>query len=244
MTLSSIAAVGRGLTRKSAATLSRRHMAPRARLPAGGDGHKLHRKIGPRGVPPISMSVQDMDDRTLLSLAAFEDHAAREEILKRHIMDIDSVPYSQSCETFLKIQNKNSEGYYMVSLPYKIGIGTATFMGMAAIPMVFDLTTVEWFNELAVTTDHPELRDLETPLEVSIWSWNWMEPPLGTMSFILLCMQYVRGQMINLGVKPYTGWIKVYRGEKLANAFPRYDKQILMAYSETATLIDSPQQEE
>ncbi|KAL7523188.1 hypothetical protein ACHAXR_000057, partial [Thalassiosira sp. AJA248-18] len=136
--------------------------------------------------------LQDMDDRTLLTLAAIEDHSAREEILKRHIMDVDNVKYEEACETFANIASHNIQGYYLVALPYKVGIFTATAVGIVSIPMVFHLPTVEWFNEWAVTTDHPALRDLETPLEVSTWSWNWMEPPLGTMSFLLLCMQYIR----------------------------------------------------
>ena len=175
-----------------------------------------------------------MDDRALITLAAIEDHSAREEILKRHIMDVDNVDYKQANKTFHKIARHNIQGYSLVTLPYKVGIATAGVVGIAAIPMVFYLPTVEWFNELAVTTDIPDARDLETPLEVSIWSWNWMEPPLGTLSFILLTLQYIRGQLINLGIKPYTSWIKSHRGKKLACAFPMYDSKILQAYSETA----------
>lgn len=170
-----------------------------------------------------------MDDHTLLTLAAIEDHAAREEILKRHIMDVDDVPYPDASRTFETIARRNMEGYYLVALPYKIGIFSASLLGIVSVPMVFHLPTVEWFNEWAVTTDVPELRDLETPLEVSIWAWNWMEvgdcfywewafvlvafisssthfllsypifaslchrkPPLGTISFLFLCGQYIR----------------------------------------------------
>ena len=63
----------------------------------------------------------------------------------------------------------------MIALPYKVGIFSASMLGLVSLPMVFHLPTVEWFNEWAVTTDVPALRDLETPLEVSIWAWNWME---------------------------------------------------------------------
>lgn len=133
-----------------------------------------------------------MDDQTLVNLSAIEDHSAREEILKRHIMDVDDITYDNACDKFAIIARHNMQGYYLVALPYKIGVGAASIIGIAAIPMVFHLPTVEWFNEWAVTTDVPETRDLETPLEVSIWSWNWMEPPLGTMSFLFLCMQYIR----------------------------------------------------
>mmetsp|Transcript_28845 Transcript_28845/g.61476 ORF Transcript_28845/g.61476 Transcript_28845/m.61476 type:complete len:134 (-) Transcript_28845:342-743(-) len=133
-----------------------------------------------------------MEDRTLLTLAAIEDHSAREEILKRHIMDVDNVKYEEACKKFETIARHNIQGYYLVALPYKVGIFSAAMIGIISIPMVFHLPSVEWFNEFAVTTDHPEVRDLETPLEVGIWSWSWMEPPLGTMSFLFLCLQYIR----------------------------------------------------
>ena len=31
--------------------------------------------------------------------------------------------------------------------------------------------------------------DLETILEVGSWTWGWMEPPLGQLSFFLLTLQ-------------------------------------------------------
>lgn len=233
-----MASAGRGLARKSL-RISRRH-APRTHgHPSRGHVHQQKHKIGPRGVPPISISVEDMDDHTLITLAAIEDHSAREEILKRHIMDVDNVKYDQANEKFSIIAHHNSKGYYMVALPYKVGIFSAAVLGVASVPMVFHLPTAEWFNALAVTTDIPEQRDLETPLEVSIWAWSWMEPPLGTMSFMLLCLQFMRGQMLNLGINPYTRWIKAHRGGKIAKAFPQYDSRILAAYSETANFMDN-----
>ena len=44
--------------------------------------------------------------------------------------------------------------------------------------------------------------------------------------------------MNNLGIHPYTRWIKARRGIALAEAFPKYDEKILAAYSETANLQD------
>ena len=63
--------------------------------------------------------------------------------------------------------------------------------------------------------DVPDAKDLETPLEVGSWAWNWMEPPLGQISFFLLCMQYARSQMENLGVAPYTANYKSRRAASL-----------------------------
>jgi hypothetical protein len=53
---------------------------------------------------------------------------------------------------------------------------------------------------MSVCADVPEAKDLETWLEVGGFAWNWMEPPLGTISFVLLCMQFARSQLQNLGI--------------------------------------------
>lgn len=42
-----------------------------------------------------------------------------------------------------------------------------------------------------------------------------MEPPLGQISFFLLCMQYARAQLENLGAKPYTAAYKARRAARL-----------------------------
>ena len=97
--------------------------------------------------------------------------------------------------------------------------------------MCFDLHTTLWFNEGYVTTDVPEAKDLETWLEVGSWSWNWMEPPLGQASFFLLCLQYSRDQMKNIGMKPYTEWLKERRAAKLVDQFPTYNKIIVADFS-------------
>ena len=56
---------------------------------------------------------------------------------------------------------------------------------------------------MCVCADVPEAKDLETWLEVGGFAWNWMEPPLGTISFVLLCMQFARSQLQNLGIFIY-----------------------------------------
>ena len=80
----------------------------------------------------------------------------------------------------------------MINLPYNIGIAAGVGGGLYSFPMVFDLSTAKWFNKHYVTTDIPPPEDLETMYEVGNWTWNWMEPPLGTISFFILCMQMAR----------------------------------------------------
>ena len=43
--------------------------------------------------------------------------------------------------------------------------------------------------------------------------------------------------MDNLGVKPYTSFLKKRRGRNLANRFPRYNARVIMDFSETDPLM-------
>lgn len=177
-----------------------------------------------------------------LTSAAQGNHEARIEMLKRHIMSNDKISYDEATEVFEKIQKKNSEFMFSLSLPYQIGIGLGLTAAFWSVPLVFDLSIAEWFNEHFVTTDVPEPQDLETMFEVGSWTWNWMEPALGTVSFFLLCLQYTRAQIQNLGVKPYTEKVKQWRGERLSNAFPQYDARFLIAYSESSSIYKKRQE--
>lgn len=66
---------------------------------------------------------------------------------------------------------------------------------------------------------------------VGSWAWNWMEPPLGQISFFLLCLQFARSQIANLGVRPYTAKLKALRADKIVRKFPQYDATLLANYS-------------
>jgi hypothetical protein len=213
----------------------------------------------------IPLSPQEMDNATLVVLSELGQHSARTEMLKRHIMGRDQVNYDKAHEQYKIISAKNKENMYLLSLPYHIGILVSLSCGLFSVPLVFHLPTALWFNQFFVTTDIPDTQDLETLLEVGAWTWNWMyvvlplgnccamhclgnlqahlhlcanyrEPPLGTISFLLLTLQFSRSQLQNLGAKPYTARVKQWRGERLAQAFPQYDAKIIMDYSETSSI--------
>ena len=140
----------------------------------------------------MPISYQEMDNTALTTLGAMGNHVALEEMLKRHIMSTDKVSYEKACKVFLQIEEKNHESEVVMAMPFQIGI-TACFAATAlSIPLVFHLPTVEYFNEHFVTAEHPPLKELETALEVGSWSWNWMEPVMGTATFLLLSLQYMR----------------------------------------------------
>ncbi len=148
--------------------------------------------LTPGKVNTFPLSCREMDNASLLVLSAMGKYDARVEILKRHIMACDSVSYEAASKTFQLISMENRKWMWMASLPYQVGIVTAITAGVVSIPLCFHLPTVAWFNYHFVTTDVPGPQDLETFLEVGSWAWNWMEPPLGQISFFLLCLQFSR----------------------------------------------------
>eukprot|EP00527_Entomoneis_sp_CCMP2396_P007629 CAMPEP_0198140474 /NCGR_PEP_ID=MMETSP1443-20131203/3630_1 /TAXON_ID=186043 /ORGANISM="Entomoneis sp., Strain CCMP2396" /LENGTH=242 /DNA_ID=CAMNT_0043802899 /DNA_START=215 /DNA_END=943 /DNA_ORIENTATION=+ len=186
----------------------------------------------------LPLAYRKMDNISLVTLAGMGQHAARREVLIRHIMAVEEVPYRKALQIFAKIRVANFEGKDLLGLPFYIGAITMVVGGLACVPLVFHLDTVEWFNAAYVTADVPPQKDLETWLEVGAWSWNWMEPVLGTGTFLLMCTQYFRINMDHLGIKPYTHVLKRARSQHLARLFPVYDAEILMNYSESATIYE------
>jgi hypothetical protein len=129
-----------------------------------------------------------MENETILELAMLGDQNAREERLIREIMKKEQCDWFAAQPIFETIHAQNRKFQGLINLPYYIGISSMTIMSIGSIPMVFPFDTCHWFNHFYVTTDIPSPEDLETMYEVSNWSWGWMEPPLGTISFFILCM--------------------------------------------------------
>lgn len=55
---------------------------------------------------------------------------------------------------------------------------------------------------------------------------------------VLLCLQYTRAQIANIGIRPYTEKIQRMRASKLAAAFPQYDSKIIIEFSESISFYD------
>lgn len=190
-------------------------------------------------IVPISLDVakesprefEEMSNEAIAIMAVCGEQEAKEERLIREIMRVDSLSWEEAQPKFRTMKSDNRKGMYIATIPYKIGLYTATISAFACIPMVFDLDTCMWFNEYYVTTEVPGGEDLETPLEVGSWAWNWMEPPLGTISFSLLCLQFARNQMQNLQATPYTEWVKNRRAARLCHLHPQYNSYIVADFA-------------
>lgn len=179
----------------------------------------------------------EMENEPLAVIAEMGNHKAREEVLTRHIMAVDNVNYAQARKTLDEIASKNREGLMIATMPYKIAIAVALITGFGSIPMVFDIEVALWFNEKFVTMEIPPPDDLDTCLETGAWTWNWMEPVLGTLSYALLCFQVARQNMKNLGMKPYTSRLIETRAKNLIKFYPHYEESILHKFVETDAMV-------
>lgn len=72
-----------------------------------------------------------------------------------------------------------------------------------------------------------QIGEADTMLEVGSWAWSWMEPPLGTISFFILCLQFAREKRLEIGFQNWPQRVADIEGAKLAAAYPQYDKHIV-----------------
>ena len=77
----------------------------------------------------------------------------------------------------------------------------------------------------------PPPEDLETIWEIGTWTWGWMEPPLGEISFVLLALQFVRAQMQNIGWRPYTAAMVERRASKLCDRYKQYNRRVVYEFA-------------
>ena len=182
-------------------------------------------------------NVQDLSGESLFILAEGAEHpGARRERMRREIMVVDEVAYEATGERLKEISALAASRHAIYKSPYQLGIFSALLGGWFSLPLVFHFGSASKFNDLFVTAEPPEHGEADTWLEVGSWSWNWMEPPLGTISFFLLCMQFAREQRERIGVKHFTEKIRERQGDDLVAAFPQYDAAIVRAYAEAIAL--------
>jgi len=171
--------------------------------------------------------IYEYPNSVLLEMAAHGDPAASEERMRREIMFVHSCSWEEAEPHLNELKHESRRLFYLTKLPYRFGIVASISAAVASFPLCFHRGTTLWFNDKFVTGDVADAKDLETWLEVGSWSWNWMEPPLGQMSFVLLCLSFARSQMQNIGIRPYTDWWMERRALRLEQRFPQYSKAIV-----------------
>ncbi len=182
----------------------------------------------PRGWSQVSN-----DD--LVVLAKQGVHAAREERLRREIMSVDQVEYLDADKKLDEINKTNDKAAGLLTMPFKLGATIGIIGAVSSVPLVFHKETALWFNEQFVHSDLPEggVDALDTFWKVGNWTWGWMEPYLGTASFVLLGFQFTRAQMEHMYWKPYGEFIRQVRANRLVLAYPQYNEGIVRDFAET-----------
>jgi hypothetical protein len=177
---------------------------------------------------------REVSNETLFTMAVAGDFNARKERLIREIMRVDNLDWaSAKIKIDTDINTINDQFAWLVTLPYKIGVIGGLGAAISSIPLVFHRPTAAWFNETFVHEDLPDdgLESLDTVWKVGNWTWGWMEPYLGTASFVLLGLQFARIHMQRLHLKPYTERVLSWRANRLARKFPQYESRIVSDFS-------------
>jgi len=60
-----------------------------------------------------------------------------------------------------------------------------------------------------------------------------MEPPLGQISFFILCLQLARDQGATIGKKSFSEILKEKRARAVADTFRSYNRKIVEDFAET-----------
>lgn len=183
---------------------------------------------------------RELSHEAIYVLAERGDHLASEERLRRNVMAVDGIDYSAAGKKMREIRASSVKYVGLATVPYKVGIAAALVTGVGSVPMVFEYNLASWFNDNFATEEVPPIEELQTVYEIGTWTWNWMEPILGTLSFTLLALQFSRNQMLNLDIRPYTGWVKKQRSRGLAKMYPNYNTHFIIDYAMTANLNVKP----
>mmetsp|Transcript_3192 Transcript_3192/g.3603 ORF Transcript_3192/g.3603 Transcript_3192/m.3603 type:complete len:257 (+) Transcript_3192:116-886(+) len=200
-------------------------------------------KFGPGGKCPSEEEARDMPRKfrnctndTVFNLSVHGIHGARRERLVREIMMVDGVDWAPARQKANEMDKANDKGAWLVHLPYHIGVGMGFSGALIAVPLVFHQPTVFWFAKTVVELSDEEIPDpkeLETFWQVGSFSWEYMEPMLGTLSFVLLGLQFMRAQMQHIQLTPYSDFIQQWRANRLAEQYPQYSRRIVMEFSYT-----------
>eukprot|EP00298_Acanthocystis_sp_HF-20_P024667 c3539_g1_i1.p1 GENE.c3539_g1_i1~~c3539_g1_i1.p1 ORF type:complete len:230 (-),score=68.29 c3539_g1_i1:24-713(-) len=177
----------------------------------------------------------ELNNETLSVLAIQGVHGAHKERLLREIMRVDNVSW-ENAHTKLKELNQANDSYrFLATLPYKVGFSTAIFFGFGSVPVILHRDTALWFNNQFVHEDLPEggAEALDNCFKVGAWTWNYMEPVLGTASFVLLALQFSRAQMLNMDIHPYGAVVALWRARRLAKLYPQYTSSIVRDFAKS-----------
>jgi len=178
--------------------------------------------------------VCEMSHQSLAELAMLGNHCARRERVIREIMAVEGITWGRAHEVLSKLDAYNERYYWIESMPYRIGITCAFIGGVLGSMMVFYKPVALWYGEQIAGEELPEgVKDISemTTNQVGTWTWGWMEPMIGTASFVLLCAQFGRAQVMKMNMKTYADHLLTWRANRLAAKFPELDGSMVRAWA-------------
>ena len=193
-----------------------------------------HRSLKDIETNPPALRFSEYDDTTLAIMASQRVHGAFKERMLREVMRRDKLEYGEAYAVLAKLNEANEQLIWLFKMPYQLGIATTLFFGLASVPCVFHRGTALWFCKTFVKEEIPtDAETLDTFFKVGTWTWQWMEPAIGTASFVLLSFQLIRSHMQKIDLKPLGSYIESRRADQLAKKFPRYEREIVRDYAKS-----------
>lgn len=185
-----------------------------------------------RGVSTAGLAyLREVPESTLLVLAAQSVPEACAELLVRDVMRVEGSSWDGACASVQLVEDACRKYDRLIHLPFHLFFTVSVASGLLAGPMVFNWRVAVWFDRNFVAMDLPDPHDVETTLEVGAWTWNYMEPILGTASFMLLAFQVARTQLMNAGLRPYRSFVYELRAQRVAREFPKYDERLVRDFA-------------
>jgi len=178
--------------------------------------------------------ISEMGHSTLAALALQNNHAAHRERLIREIMSVDNCSWEEAHKVLSRMDTYKERYYWFVTCPYRLGIVIATTLGIGSIFLVFHPSTANWYGSRIAGEELPEGTDSVADLtinQVGTWTWSWMEPMIGTASFVLLCAQFVRAQLLRINMKTFLAIMESRKGARVAAKFPQYDQSMIRVWA-------------
>ena len=176
----------------------------------------------------------EFSNETLAVMASLGVYGASKERMLREIMRVDGCSYLEAYAVLAKMNLHLEGGTSLHKLPYQAIIAGAWALGVVLIPLgVFQKDLAIWFATAHVGVDLPPAEEIDTVWKVGTWTWQWMEPIIGTWSFVLLALQLIRANGLQIDAKPFNERILTARADDLYKQFPEYEREIVRDYSKS-----------
>jgi len=175
-----------------------------------------------------------LDNDNLALLAISGDTFARRERLLREIMQVDKCSWDDAHEKLIEMDEFNEQKYWACTMPYRLGITGAILGCVGSVLLVYSKSFALLYAENIAEEELPDgVQDVSdmTYNQVGAWTWSWMEPMIGTASFVLLCLQFGRAQSVKMRMFPYTEAMLTWRARRLTTRYPEYDGSMVRSWA-------------